>query len=627
MSSPGKSSAPFVSQPQGKAPIQTLAIVPTKARTFSLLSEDESAEQRFRKPQSTKDADTPLPEWAYEEFGERIRRIHQHYHPSLPPFVEVSRSIRIFLRVRVILAKPDGSYPPANQLEDLTAYVTTRWWDTTCIYWTLDKGESRIIVSPKVHGIRQIYRRWNDTMGGFDLVPVAYGHIRNKRRKELFRNSSSEDESSERARPRARTTAATSGNQSHEHRVPTVMTTSAMRPRESGVLSTATAPTMQQQNRAPSFLTGANSLPVGAKERPGLDAGSNEKVGRLAKTYALDKNKNSVVSSSEKAVITQAGISDAAANISTISSDTRSTVQTVSTSQAETRANRQDDSREEEDPQSTLPRLQESGSTRANMPSPNSIRESISTPASMPPPGIPHPFADPNHMPPLPSSIPNQMPPQKKSNPTPTQTPPQVTSAAYQTPTQTPPQNHSASFYPPSVPTQPLGYPPGPFPMHHPPPAPYQQMMPVQIPSSNFQTPQYPPQQNLQAPLFHPLHYHHQTPQSSWRQSSSAATAQFPPTSTVNQPYYFPIPRQHPTSCLPATTQSASQHQQHQHQNDELRNVQVCMPPPPLSLSLAHTQTTGTQTRNPTPSAPRLRGAQPALRHLSNGAGGAGEGD
>ncbi|KAL8662973.1 MAG: hypothetical protein Q9202_004296, partial [Teloschistes flavicans] len=290
-------------------------------------------------------------------------------------------------------------------------------------------------------------------MGGFDLVPVAYGQIRNKRRKELFRNSSSEDESSERARPRARTTTATSGSQSYEPRVPAVMTTSAMRPRETGVLSTAAAPTMQQQTRAPSFLTGANSLAVGAKERPGLDAGSNEKIERLAKTYALDKNKDSVFSSLEKAVTTQAEISDAAANINTISSDTRSMVQTVSTSQAETIANRHDNPREE-DSQSTLTISQESASTRASMPSPNSIRESISTPASMPPPGgIPHPSSNPKHTPQLPSSTRNQIQPQEDSHQTPAQTPPQVTSAAYQTPVQPPPQNHSALAQPSSAAT------------------------------------------------------------------------------------------------------------------------------------------------------------------------------
>ncbi|KAL9578834.1 MAG: hypothetical protein Q9212_005467 [Teloschistes hypoglaucus] len=314
----GDSSAPSASR-QGQASTQSLAIVPAKAGTsISLLSEDETVEQRpwTSRTQLGKNVETPLPEHAYAGFGKRIRKINAHYLPALPPFIEVSKLIRIFLRVKVILAKPDGSYPPTDQVSESETWVTSRWWDTTCIYWNLDNRDRREIVSARLHGVRQIWRRWRDIAGGYDPVPIAYGQIRNSRRRELYHNTSSEDESASRAKPRARTATATSAAHGHEPRVPavgttsgnpppepqifTVVTTPATEPRAAGILATANPSAPRQWHphgtentltlavkerdkigwavaspHEQIYLTGSNSVPLGNKER----------IGRLARTY------------------------------------------------------------------------------------------------------------------------------------------------------------------------------------------------------------------------------------------------------------------------------------------------------------------------------------------------------
>ncbi|KAI4202634.1 MAG: hypothetical protein LQ350_002427 [Teloschistes chrysophthalmus] len=639
----GDSSAPSASRPQEEASTQSLAIVPAKAVTsIALLSEDETVEQRpwTTRTQLGKNVETPLPEHAYAGFGKRIRKIHVHYLPALPPFIEVSKTIRICLRVKVILAKPDGSYPPTDQVSDSETWVTSRWWDTTCIYWTLDSRDRREIVSARLHGVRQIWRRWRDIARGYDPVPFAYGQIRNSRRRELYRNSSPEDESSARTKPRARTGTTTSAAHGHEPQVPTVVNTpastppkpprfteatvSATEPGEAGILATADPSRVRQWHPQGTettirlavkerdrigwvvasphehiYLTGSNSVPLGNKER----------LGRLARTYTLDKNSDRVVSPLEEVFTTEPESSDAGANFNATLNNTRSTVERAFPGQVEASVNRPHGSPGDGVQSSTT--MEEPSSNAARMLPPSEIQRTDPALATTAPQSVPIPSPNPDPMPPLLFTAQSQVPMQRNSNPllAPTQIPPQLfplpesgpwrhdpnppptpiqppaqnTQTAYPTSTQTPPQNLSTPFYPPpqtQSPAFPSHYPdpfhtpPSGFPMPFPPAFQTLPNQSIQMPPYGFQSPQYPPHQpayptqpNARTP-FH--HQQHQIPQPSFSQMPSTAAAfqmpnaaDVPMPPTTSYPPQFSAP-QNPTSSFSSDAQ----------QNEELRNLQ-----------------------------------------------------
>lgn len=108
------------------------------------------------------------------DFDDYLERLREYYGLQKPEFIHYKEGVIIGKTTDVVEATVSGTYPKPSLVHDSLNAVTTRSWDRSHLFYTLDIEPERFIVDPVTYGGRSAFQRWWGAGRGFEETVLAF---------------------------------------------------------------------------------------------------------------------------------------------------------------------------------------------------------------------------------------------------------------------------------------------------------------------------------------------------------------------------------------------------------------------------------------------------------------------
>lgn len=149
---------------------------PSRGLTSGLLKGHEAtlSTQDSLANQTTVRTQEPVWVMTVEHFDEQLEVLRIYYGLQKPEFVQKKETLAIGQSVRVVEASTGRNDPSFNMVTAEETVAIVKSWDRTNIFWILDLGSERYIVTPLRYKGRTAFQRWWGIERGFDGTIMAY---------------------------------------------------------------------------------------------------------------------------------------------------------------------------------------------------------------------------------------------------------------------------------------------------------------------------------------------------------------------------------------------------------------------------------------------------------------------